>query len=203
MQFADYIFPAFDQVGCVGGASLMSLRGFVGAYHARWFRVQIVNEAAKYRYRSGNSFDCGKLTIRTPYGAVGHGGHYHSQSPEAYFTQTPGLKVVMCRDPVTAKGLFLSSVQDDNPVIFMEPKALYRASVAEVPVEDYTIPLGQAEVIQEGSDVTVVGWGQQVHVLAKVRTCRYTTALLRVLLRDASLVRSRMVCGARCWAAGL
>src|SRR5947199_10327859 len=81
MQFADYIFPAFDQ---------------------------IVNEAAKYRYRSGNEFDCGKLTIRSPYGAVGHGALYHSQSPEAYFAHTPGLIVVMPRSPVQAKGLLLS-----------------------------------------------------------------------------------------------
>ena len=81
IQFADYIFPAFDQ---------------------------IVNEAAKYRYRSGNCFNCGSLTIRAPYGAVGHGGHYHSQSPEAYFAHTPGLKVVMPRDPITAKGLLLA-----------------------------------------------------------------------------------------------
>lgn len=91
-------------------------------------------------------------------------------------------QVVFCRDPVTAKGLFLSSVQDDNPVIFLEPKALYRASVGEVPVDDYTIPLGQAEVIREGTDVTVVGWGQQVHILAKVRhTARQACACTRAL----------------------
>jgi len=82
IQFADYIFPAFDQ---------------------------IVNEAAKFRYRSGNEFNCGKLTFRAPYGAVGHGGHYHSQSPEAYFAHTPGLKVVVPRNPVAAKGLLLAS----------------------------------------------------------------------------------------------
>jgi 2-oxoisovalerate dehydrogenase E1 component beta subunit len=105
IQFADYIFPAFDQ---------------------------IVNEAAKFRYRSGNEFNCGKLTFRAPYGAVGHGGHYHSQSPEAYFAHTPGLKVVVPRNPVAAKGLLLASIRDPNPVIFLEPKALYRASVAEV-----------------------------------------------------------------------
>ncbi|RLN60236.1 hypothetical protein BBJ28_00001385, partial [Nothophytophthora sp. Chile5] len=67
-----------------------------------------------------------------PYGAVGHGGHYHSQSPEAYFAHTPGLKVVMPRNPVAAKGLLLASIRDPNPVIFLEPKALYRASVGEV-----------------------------------------------------------------------
>jgi len=139
MQFADYIFPAFDQ---------------------------IVNEAAKYRYRSGNQFNCGKLTIRAPYGAIGHGGHYHSQSPEGYFTHTPGLKVVIPRDPIQAKGLLLSCIRDENPCIFLEPKALYRGSVGDVPVEDYTIPLGKADIVQHGEDVTVVGWGAQMHKLA-------------------------------------
>ncbi|OQR94235.1 2-oxoisovalerate dehydrogenase subunit beta, mitochondrial precursor [Thraustotheca clavata] len=138
IQFADYIFPAFDQ---------------------------IVNEAAKFRYRSGNQFDCGKLTFRTPYGAVGHGAHYHSQSPEAYFAHTPGLKVVMPRNPTQAKGLLLASIRDPNPVVFFEPKALYRASVSEVPVGDFTIPLGQADIMRTGSDITLVGWGAQMRVL--------------------------------------
>jgi 2-oxoisovalerate dehydrogenase E1 component beta subunit len=140
IQLADYIFPAFDQ---------------------------IVNEAAKYRYRSGNIFDCGKQTNRSPYGAVGHGGHYHSQSPEAYFAHTPGLRVVMPRSPVQAKGLLLASIRDQNPVVFLEPKALYRAAVEDVPVEDYMLPLSKAEIVEAGSDVTVVGWGAQVHVLKK------------------------------------
>ncbi|GBG27399.1 Pyruvate dehydrogenase E1 component subunit beta, mitochondrial [Hondaea fermentalgiana] len=140
VQFADYIFPAFDQ---------------------------LVNEAAKMRYRSGNQFNCGGLTVRAPYGAIGHGGHYHSQSPEAYFTHTPGLKVVIPRDPIQAKGLLLSCIRDPNPCIFFEPKALYRGSVGDVPVGDYTIPLGKAEIVQPGTDVTVVGWGAQMHVLAK------------------------------------
>eukprot|EP00744_Colponema_vietnamica_P003619 GILI01005517.1.p1 GENE.GILI01005517.1~~GILI01005517.1.p1 ORF type:complete len:372 (-),score=122.45 GILI01005517.1:743-1858(-) len=140
IQFADYIFPAFDQ---------------------------IVNEAAKYRYRSGNQFDCGGVTFRAPYGAVGHGAHYHSQSPEAYFCHTPGLKVVVPRGPVTAKGLLLASIRDKNPVVFLEPKALYRASVEEVPEGDFTLPLSKADVIKEGSDVTVLGWGAQMRVLMK------------------------------------
>mmetsp|Transcript_36783 Transcript_36783/g.98722 ORF Transcript_36783/g.98722 Transcript_36783/m.98722 type:complete len:354 (+) Transcript_36783:102-1163(+) len=138
IQFADYIFPAFDQ---------------------------IVNEAAKYRYRSGNEFDVGGLTFRTPCGAVGHGGHYHSQSPEAYFTMTPGLKVVMPRSPAEAKGLLLASIRDPNPVVFLEPKALYRTSVEEVPDGDYEIALGKADVMRTGADVTVVGWGGQLRVL--------------------------------------
>ena len=138
IQFADYIFPAFDQ---------------------------IVNEAAKYRYRSGGQFNVGSLTFRSPYGAVGHGGHYHSQSPEAYFAHTPGLKVVMPRSPALAKGMLLASVRDPNPVVFFEPKALYRAAVEDVPVGDYTIPLGTAEVVRPGSDITLVAWGAQTYTL--------------------------------------
>ena len=78
---------------------------------------QICNEAAKFRYRSGGEFDVGGLTIRAPAQAVGHGGHYHSQSPEAFFAHTPGLKVVYPRDAYTAKGLLLASIRDKNPTI--------------------------------------------------------------------------------------
>lgn len=127
-----------------------------------------MNEAAKYRYRSGNQFNCGGLTFRTPCGAVGHGGLYHSQSPEAYFCHTPGLKVVMPSGPIDAKGLLLASIRCPDPVVFFEPKALYRASVEEVPVEDYEVPLGQAKIVKEGGDITVVGWGGQMLVLKKV-----------------------------------
>ncbi len=138
IQFADYIFPAFDQ---------------------------IVNEAAKFRYRSGNLFNVGGLTIRTPYGGGIAGGHYHSQSPEAYFAHTPGLKVVVPRNPHQAKGLLLASIRDANPVIFFEPKRIYRASVGEVPEEDYELPLGKAEVVREGSDITLLAWGAQMEYL--------------------------------------
>jgi len=141
IQFADYIFPAFDQ---------------------------IVNEAAKYRYRSGGQFECGGLTIRTPCGAVGHGALYHSQSPEGYFAHTPGLKVVVASGALNAKGLLLSCIQDKNPCIFFEPKILYRSSVDEVPSGPFTIPLGKAQVLHPGSDVTLIGWGNQVHVLKEV-----------------------------------
>ncbi|MFT5722372.1 MAG: 2-oxoisovalerate dehydrogenase E1 component beta subunit [Motiliproteus sp.] len=138
IQFADYIFPAFDQ---------------------------IVNEAAKFRYRSGNLFDVGGLTIRTPYGGGIAGGHYHSQSPEAYFAHTPGLKVVVPRNPHQAKGLLLASIRDANPVIFFEPKRIYRASVGEVPEEDYELPLGKAEVIREGTDISLLAWGAQMEYI--------------------------------------
>lgn len=138
IQFADYIFPAFDQ---------------------------IVNEAAKYRYRTGNQFNVGGLTIRAPYGAVGHGGLYHSQSVEGYFAHTPGLVVIVASGPRDAKGLLLSAIRRPDPVLFFEPKALYRAAVEEVPVDDYEIPIGQARVWREGKDVTVVGYGAQMRVL--------------------------------------
>lgn len=124
-----------------------------------------VNEAAKYRYRSGNQFDVGGLTVRAPYGTVGHGGLYHSQSPEAYFAHTPGLKVVIPRGAKQAKGLLLSSIRDRNPVIFLEPKALYRSNVDQVPTGEFTLPLHEADVMREGNDITLVGWGAQMHVL--------------------------------------
>lgn len=141
VQFADYIFPAFDQ---------------------------FVNEAAKYRYRSGSQFDCGKLTVRAPWGAVGHGSLYHSQSPESFFAHAAGLKIVIPRGPVKAKGLLLACIQDKNPCIFFEPKVLYRAAVEDVPVKEYTLPLEKADVLVAGDAVTLIGWGTQVHILKEV-----------------------------------
>ncbi|XP_022654307.1 2-oxoisovalerate dehydrogenase subunit beta, mitochondrial-like isoform X2 [Varroa destructor] len=141
MQFADYIFPAFDQ---------------------------IVNEAAKFRYRTGNQFDVGSLTIRTPCGAVGHGGLYHSQMVEGYFAHCPGLKLVIPRGPTQAKGLLLSCIRDRNPCIFFEPKILYRIAQEDVPKNDFMIPLSQAEIVRPGKDITLVSWGTQVHVLNEV-----------------------------------
>jgi 2-oxoisovalerate dehydrogenase E1 component beta subunit len=128
-----------------------------------------VNEAAKFRYRSGDEWNVGGLTIRTPCGAVGHGGHYHSQSPEAYFAHTPGLKVVIPRDPVQAKGLLLASIRDKNPIIFLEPKALYRKAEDNVPIGDYTLALHRTEKIQEGKDLTIVAWGAQLRIAKEVR----------------------------------
>lgn len=138
IQFADYIYPAFDQ---------------------------IVNEAAKYRYRSGNQFSVGGLTVRAPYGGGIGGGHYHSQSPEAFFTHVPGLRVVVPRNPEQAKGLLLSSIFEPDPVIFFEPKRLYRAATGEVPDGEYFLPLGEAEVLREGNDITIVAWGAQIPVI--------------------------------------
>jgi len=141
IQFADYILPAFDQ---------------------------IVNEAAKYRYRSGGLWECGKLTIRTPCGVVGHGGLYHSQTPEAFFAHSAGLRVIIPRSPIQAKGMLLACIRDDNPCLFMEPKILYRAAEEQVPTGDYTLDLDKAEVVREGTDITMVGYGTQIHVLREV-----------------------------------
>ncbi|MGI8782342.1 MAG: alpha-ketoacid dehydrogenase subunit beta [Acidobacteriota bacterium] len=135
IQFSDFIYPAFDQ---------------------------IVNELAKFRYRSGGQYTC-PLVIRTPYGGGIRGGHYHSQSPEAYFIHTPGLKVVIPSNPYDAKGLLISAIRDDDPVIFMEPKRVYRASKGEVPEGDYSIPLGQARLVREGSDASIIAYGSMLH----------------------------------------
>ncbi|KZZ92761.1 2-oxoisovalerate dehydrogenase [Ascosphaera apis ARSEF 7405] len=138
IQFADYVFPAFDQ---------------------------LVNEAAKFRFREGaTGANVGGLVVRMPCGAVGHGGLYHSQSPEAVFTHIPGLRVVMPRSPSQAKGLLLSAILESNdPVVFMEPKILYRAAVEHVPVDAYTLPLSKADIIKPGKDVTIISYGQPLY----------------------------------------
>ncbi len=137
IQFMDFIYPAFDQ---------------------------IVSELAKFRYRSGGEYAC-PVVIRTPYGGGIKGGAYHSQSAEAYFCHTPGLKVVVPATPYDAKGLLLASILDEeDPVIFMEPKRIYRALREEVPEGDYRVPLGEARTAREGEDVTVYAYGAMLHV---------------------------------------
>ncbi len=135
VQFADFIFPAADQ---------------------------ILSEVAKYRYRSGGQYTC-PLVIRTPYGGGIRGGHYHSQSPETHFVHTAGLKVVVPSNPYDAKGLLLAAIRDPDPVLFFEPKRVYRAAKGEVPEGDYTVPLGKARVTRQGGEVTVVAWGAMWH----------------------------------------
>ncbi|MBI6546713.1 MAG: alpha-ketoacid dehydrogenase subunit beta [Cyanobacteria bacterium NC_groundwater_1444_Ag_S-0.65um_54_12] len=131
VQFADFLYPAFDQ---------------------------IINELAKYRYRSGGQYAC-PVIIRAPVGGGVKGGLYHSQSPEAYFCHTAGLKVVMPANPYDAKGLLLSAIRGADPVIFLEPKRLYRAAKGEVPDEDYFIPLGEARIVRSGTSLTVISYG--------------------------------------------
>lgn len=137
IQFSDFIFPAFDQ---------------------------IVNELAKFRYRSGGEYPA-PMVIRTPYGGGIRGGHYHSQSPEAYFAHTPGLKVVIPSNPYDAKGLLLTAMRDEDPVLFLEPKRVYRASRGEVPEGEYTIPFGQAKIVREGAGLTVLCYGSMLHTV--------------------------------------
>ena len=136
IQFGDFIFPAFDQ---------------------------IVNELAKFRYRSGGQYTC-PVVIRTPIGGGIRGGHYHSQSPEALFIHTPGLKVVAPSNPYDAKGLLLASMRQNDPVLFMEPKRIYRASRGEVPEGDYTVELGRAAVVRPGEQVTLLAWSGMVSI---------------------------------------
>ncbi|MCS1350808.1 alpha-ketoacid dehydrogenase subunit beta [Mechercharimyces sp. CAU 1602] len=135
MQFADFIMPAINQ---------------------------IVSEAAKMRYRSNNTFHC-PMVIRAPYGGGVHGALYHSQSVEAMFTSVPGLKVVMPSTPYDVKGLLKAAIRDEDPVLFFEHKRCYRLIKGEVPEEDYTLPIGKADVKREGTDVTVISYGLSLH----------------------------------------
>jgi len=152
IQFADYVYPAYDQ---------------------------IVSEAARIRHRSAGDFTC-PITIRMPTGGGIFGGQTHSQSPEAVFTHVSGLKVAMPSNPYDAKGMLIAAIEDDNPVIFLEPKRLYNGPfdghhdrpvtpwskhpLGEVPAGHYTVPLGKAIVRREGAAVTVLAYGTMVYV---------------------------------------
>lgn len=135
IQFADFIWPAYDQ---------------------------IVNELAKYRYRSGGEYPA-KIVIRTPVGGGIRGGHYHSQHPEAAFIHVAGLKVVCPSNPHDAKGLLLASIADPDPVIFFEPKRVYRAAKGDVPTGAYTVPLESAAIVRPGRHVTVLTYGAMLY----------------------------------------
>jgi len=136
IQFMDFIYPAFDQ---------------------------IQSELAKFRYRSGGQFTA-PVVIRTPYGGGIKGSHYHSQSTEAFFVHTPGLKVVIPATPYDTKGLLTSALRDPDPVLFLEPKKIYRTVRGEVPDDEYTVPIGKANVVREGADVSVFAYGAMLHV---------------------------------------
>lgn len=152
IQFADYILPAFDQ---------------------------IVSEASRLRYRSAGEF-WAPITVRSPYGGGIYGGQTHSQSPEAIFAHVAGLKTVIPSNPYDAKGLLIAAIEDDDPVIFLEPKRLYNGPFdgrhdqalrtwaglpeAEVPEGHYTIPLGKAAIVREGEAATILAYGTMVHV---------------------------------------
>jgi 2-oxoisovalerate dehydrogenase E1 component beta subunit len=135
IQFADFIFPAMNQ---------------------------ILSEAARMRFRSNGAFAC-PMTLRAPYGGGVHGALYHSQSVEAFFAHIPGLKVVIPSTPYDARGLLRSAIRDDDPVLFFEHKKMYRSVRGDVPDSDYTVPLGKAKVTREGTDVSVIGYGLMAH----------------------------------------
>lgn len=122
---------------------------------------QIMNHAARIRNRSRGRFTC-PLVIRSPWGGGIRAPEHHSDSPEALFAHTPGIKVVIPSTPYDAKGLIISAIRDPDPVLFFEPKRIYRAIREEVPDEAYTVPIGRAKVIREGKDITLISWGAMV-----------------------------------------
>ena len=135
IQFADFIFPTFNQ---------------------------LLGEAARARYGTEGAVSV-PMVVRSPYGGGVRGGLYHSQSPEAYFAHTPGLKVVTPATPYDAKGLLKSAIRDDDPVVFLEHKRTYRLVRGEVPDAEYTLPIGKADVKLEGEDLTVITYGLVLH----------------------------------------
>jgi len=135
MQFADFIFPATNQ---------------------------IISEAAKIHYRSNGDWNC-PIVVRAPYGAAGAGSLYHSQCPESVFFGTPGLKLVAPSNPYDAKGLLKAAIRDEDPVIYFEHKKCYLAISGEVPEEDFIVPIGKADVKREGTDITVISYGMTLN----------------------------------------
>jgi pyruvate dehydrogenase E1 component beta subunit len=134
----------------------IQFEGFLGPAYD-----QIVNQAARCRSRTRGAFTC-PMTIRVPVGGGIHAPELHSDSPEAIYAHTPGLKVVMPSRPYDAKGLLISAIRDPDPVIFFEPKRVYRSLKEEVPDAEYMIPIGKAAVVSEGTDLTVIAWGAMV-----------------------------------------
>jgi pyruvate dehydrogenase E1 component beta subunit len=135
IQFMGFLYPAFDH---------------------------LISHIGRMRNRSRGRFTC-PLVIRMPYGGGIHPPEHHSESTEAILVHTPGIKVVVPATPYDAKGLLISAIRSPDPVIFLEPKRIYRAVRQEIPDAVYTVPLGKAQVVQKGSDVTVVAWGSMLH----------------------------------------
>ncbi len=134
----------------------IQFEGFMGPAYD-----QLVNHAARFRTRTRGAITI-PLTIRVPVGGGIHAPELHSDSPEAIYAHTPGLKVVMPSTPYDAKGLLIAAIRDPDPVLFFEPKRIYRAFREEVPEDEYTVPIGQAKVVTEGTDLTVISWGASV-----------------------------------------
>ncbi|MBW8057423.1 MAG: alpha-ketoacid dehydrogenase subunit beta [candidate division NC10 bacterium] len=149
-------------VGAAIGAALVGMRPVVEMQFADFISCafdQIVNMAAKHHYRLGEPVP---MVIRAPYGGRLHAGPFHSQCPEAWFIHSPGLKVVAPATPYDAKGLLKASIRDLNPVIYCEHKYLYRHAKGEVPIDDYVLPLGEADIKREGTDIALITYGAMV-----------------------------------------
>lgn len=161
---ARVIDTPLSESGIVGVAIGMAVYGlrpvaeiqFEGFIYAAM--EQLVSQASRIRTRSRGRYHC-PLVVRIPYGGGIRAPEHHSDSNEAYFVHTPGLKVVVPSTPYEAKGLLISAIRDPDPVIFMEPKRVYRAIKEEVPEEEYLIPLEQARIVSEGTDITIIAWG--------------------------------------------
>ncbi|WP_436663840.1 alpha-ketoacid dehydrogenase subunit beta [Alicyclobacillus acidoterrestris] len=158
--------------GIIGLANGLAIQGFRPVPEIQFFGFvfeafdQIASQIARLRYRSGGRYYA-PVTIRSPFGGGVRTPELHSDSLEGLFLQTPGVKVVIPSTPYDAKGLLLSAIRDNDPVIFLEHMRLYRSFRQEVPEEEYTIPLGQANVVREGKDVTIVTYGAMVGVSQK------------------------------------
>lgn len=157
------------EAGIIGSAIGLALNGFIPVVEIQFLAFiypgfeQIVTHAARMRYRTRGQYNV-PLVIRTPYGAGIRGPELHSESVEAFFVHTPGLKVVVPSNPYDAKGLLVSAIEDPDPVVFLEPARIYRAFKAEVLEEMYRIPLGKANIVREGTDVTLISWGAMMRV---------------------------------------
>ena len=157
-------------VGCSIGMAMNGLKPvceiqFSGFSYQAFYHIK--QHMARFRQRSCGVFTT-PMVLRAPCSGGIRALEHHSESPEAFFVHCQGLKVVMPSGPYDAKGLLLASIRDPNPVIFLEPKKIYRSFKEEVPVEDYTIPLGKANIVKEGKSVTVVTWGAMVKLCKEV-----------------------------------
>lgn len=152
-------------VGAAAGAAAMGMRPIAEIMFSDFLTIamdQLVNQAAKMRYMFGGKASV-PMVVRSASGSGTGAAAQHSQSPEAWFCNAPGLKVVMPSTPADAKGLLISAIRDDNPVLFFEPKVLYRTK-GEVPEGDYTVPLGKADIKREGTDLTIISYGRMLLV---------------------------------------
>ena len=158
------------EAGIIGTAMGMSIYGMKPVAEIQFFGFiypgfqEIVSHVSRMRNRSRGLYHC-PMVIRTPYGIGIKALEHHSESTEAYFTHTPGIKVVIPSSPYDAKGLLISAIRDPDPVLYLEPSRLYRSIKQEVPEEEFSIPLGKAKVIKQGTDLTIVAWGSMLRMV--------------------------------------